>query len=150
MFIKRERKRLECLVYLSWLEEGSVRDEHSGCYVRDRVRAIALCDVDGWFDVGINCLRDGDMGSKGDDGVYERLWYGDAISAGLGVSGLRCATMEEVKLYNSHVDLDGFWECHGGYIRSVKSVCGENFSYELVEFVHFPWWRRLFNRVFRG
>lgn len=51
-----------------------------------------------WFLSAINCMRDGDMGAKGPDGVYERIWATDSIDT----KDKRYATPEEVKLYIKH------------------------------------------------
>lgn len=73
------------------------------------VRAIALCEGT-WFEEAINALRDGSMGEKDGNGVYERHWYGDDIY-NADVSDVRPATLDEVKLYLKYCPLsDQFFQ----------------------------------------
>ena len=64
----------------------------------DGETAIAFSMNGRWFNEAINCCRDGDMGKKDEDGVYERHWFGDDIY-GIGVENVRYATPSEVELY---------------------------------------------------
>lgn len=93
-------KHLTVETFMSWENEGSVWNPETKKYENDRVRAIALCDPTGYFDVAINCLRDGDMGEKDENGVYPRTWAGDYIDCyGTERDTLRPATPQEVELY---------------------------------------------------
>lgn len=62
-----------------------------------------------WFDIAINCMRDGDMGEKGEDGVYDRVWYTDSIEDG---KHLRPSTKGEVELWLSH--------CYNDWVKMCK------------------------------
>lgn len=74
--------------FLSWDEAGEV--------------ATALVEPDGdWFTAAINCMRDGSMGERGEDGVYDRLWWGDGIKNGP-ARNIRPATLTEVKKWLAH------------------------------------------------
>jgi hypothetical protein len=86
---------------MSWDNEENYRTGKT-------VRAVALCDrtdSQGFFYAAINCMRDGSMGEKGEDGVYSRIWWGDYIENG-DVQNLRYATIEEVELYLKHCPLE--------------------------------------------
>lgn len=58
-----------------------------------------------WFYVAINALRDGDMGEKDENGVYERKWWGDDIY-NADVEDVRPANLSEVQLYLKYCNLD--------------------------------------------
>lgn len=65
-------------------------------------RAIAAVEEDGWFNVAINCVRDGDMGKLGLDGVYSRTWGTDWADE----NDLRPASEEEVEKYLNHIPME--------------------------------------------
>lgn len=92
--------------FLSWDERGTVYSKAGNKHVlvEDTTRAIALCDGT-WFYRAINTLRDGDMGEKDENGVYERTWYGDDIF-NADVDNVRPATISEVKLYLKYCKLE--------------------------------------------
>lgn len=92
--------------FLSWDEKGTVvsRVGEKSVLVEDATRAIALCDGT-WFYRAINTLRDGDMGEKDENGVYERTWYADDIF-NADVDNVRPATISEVKLYLKYFKLE--------------------------------------------
>lgn len=92
--------------FLSWDEEGTVYSKAGNKYVpiKDATRAIALCDGT-WFYQAINALRDGQMGEKDGNGVYERIWAGDDIFNS-DVDNVRPATISEVKLYLKYCKLE--------------------------------------------
>jgi len=74
--------------FVSWDEEGET--------------ATALVGPDGeFFYAAINCKRDGDMGEKGPDGVWDRVWWGDSIHCAE-VSNVRPATVREARLWLRH------------------------------------------------
>lgn len=83
------QRRLEnLLLFIAWKE--------------DQETAIALghpYSIDGfdyfWFNMAINCDRDGDMGQKDAHGVYERKWRTDSVE----LNKVRPATPDEVELY---------------------------------------------------
>lgn len=54
--------------FVSWEENGHT--------------ATALVNSDGWFEAAINCWRDGDMGDTDEDGICERIWWGDNVDIG--------------------------------------------------------------------
>lgn len=74
--------------FMSWDEE----------FCGETVRAVALCDSNGYFNQAINACRDSDMGEKDENGVYSRIWYADHIESG-GKGNVRIATPKEVELY---------------------------------------------------
>lgn len=90
----------ERLTFMSWdnpdLKEGKT------------IRAIALCGGDSgdWFTVAINAVRDGQMGEKDENGVYERKWWGDAIWNDSDATNIRRASIYEVNLYLQYVTLE--------------------------------------------
>lgn len=90
----------ERLTFMSWdnpdLKEGKT------------IRAIALCGWDSgdWFTVAINAVRDGQMGEKDENGVYERKWWGDAIWNDSDATNIRRASIAEVNLYLRYVTLE--------------------------------------------
>lgn len=86
---KKNKKRYDLLYFMSWDEKDG--DEY--------VRAIALCDSNEFFDEAIKAPRDGSMGKKDENGVYERIWYGDYIGNGGDVKNVSYATREEVDRY---------------------------------------------------
>ena len=63
--------------------------------------ATALCNSNGWFLQAINCMRDGDMGHVGEDGVYDRIWWTDSVDSW---DEPRAATVDEVAKWESHCD----------------------------------------------
>ena len=91
--------------FLSWRESGVVGYDHEKKeWIYDATRAIALCDGT-WFYCAINALRDGDMGPKDENGVYERKWWGDDIY-NTDVEDVRPADLGEVELYLKYVNLE--------------------------------------------
>lgn len=91
--------------FYSWNEEGEVKYDHDKKkWIKDKVRTIALCDGT-WFYVAINALRDGDMGEKDENGVYERRWWADDIY-NTDVEDVRPANLAEVELYLKYCNLD--------------------------------------------
>ena len=96
-------KKLTAETYMSWENETTVWNPEKQVYEKETVRAIALCDQTGYFVQAINCMRDGDMGEKDENGVYQRIWYGDYIDCyGNERATLRPATPEEVELYKQY------------------------------------------------
>lgn len=94
----RNYRRLD---FKAWQNDGDPEAE----------TALALVGHNGWFDVALNCMRDGDMGTKGEDGIYSRAWYGDAVWDEEAKT-LRAMTEAEVDLYLAHVELYEEWkEC---------------------------------------
>ena len=93
-------KHYTIATYMAWENTERVFNTQAKHYKTDTVTAIALCDSNGYFEVAINCLRDGDMGEKDENGVYERKWSGDYIDCyGDERNTLRPATQQEIDLY---------------------------------------------------
>lgn len=90
-------KNYDVLTFMSWNEEDL--DGSS-------IRAIALCDDTGLFYEAINAPRDGQMGKKDENGVYDRIWWGDYIENGCDVKDVRPATKEEVDLYLKYCPIE--------------------------------------------
>ena len=92
--------------FYSWDEEGTIFDvaKKGHPLKKERTRAVALCEGT-WFFQAINTLRDGDMGKKGEDGVYERIWWGDDIGNST-AENVRPANRSEVELFLKHCSLD--------------------------------------------
>lgn len=92
-----EQDGFEVWRFLSWPDMGPDNK---------MVTATALAQkIDGeyYFDVGINACRDGDMGKKGEDGVYERLWVGDWVNDGkVDKENVRPSTAHEAYLWLKH------------------------------------------------
>ncbi len=107
--------------FMSWENDYWEKNPETHQYEQKTIRAIALCDRHGYFVVAINCMRDGDMGEQGEDGVFERYWGGDYIYEDE-YATLRPATGPEVALYLKHVPL------HSGdpYERIVGKVKDRN------------------------
>ena len=106
---------------MSWENEGLAWNPETKKYESETVRAIALCDPSGYFMQAINCMRDGDMGKKDENGVYDRIWYGDYIDCyGNERETLRPATAKEVELYKKYCPIvdDYFWP----YEKAVAEV----------------------------
>lgn len=102
--------------FLAWDENGET--------------AIALVEPDGnWFMVAINCCRDGDMGYKGEDGVWSRGWWGDGIRNGE-AENIRPATISETRLYLSHYSPEESLEYEGQSVVAI--ILGEE-SYVIFE-----------------
>ena len=114
-------KELVVETFMSWENESSVWNKETNKYESETVRAIALCDPTGYFMQAINCMRDGDMGEKDENGVYGRIWYGDYIDCyGNEHETLRPATPAEVELYKQYCPIvdDYFWP----YEKAVAEV----------------------------
>lgn len=90
--------------FMSWDEEGQIISPDGKGLIHEKTRAIALCDGN-WFDTAINTLRDGAMGKKDENGVYERKWYGDDIY-NADVEDVRPANLSEVGLYLMYCSLE--------------------------------------------
>ena len=123
-------------------------EEWSGNQYFWKIRAIALCDSSGWFFEAINCMRDGSMGKKDSNGVYERTWFGDSIFADE-LSTLRPATREEVELYLEYVSLSAaIGDCYGdgADVRVITKDYGKYISSVVFEYVNPPLWKRIINK----
>lgn len=133
----RKERRLSIQTVMSW-ENGW----------DDKVRAIALCDSANWFDVAINCMRDGSMGEKDERGVYDRKWWSDEAGIGMDDSDLRPATAEEVALYRdycpeqfkSRLYFDGDTR-----IRVIGVVTDRYGTHVVSETLPPPFWKRIRN-----
>lgn len=130
--------------FMSWDNEDS--DGSS-------IRAIALCDDDGYFDEAINCVMDGDMGRKDEKGVYDRHWYGDYICNCCNKKNIRCATHEEVCMYKEYVDIEksipvmyGIDDCYDMEIveENYTHLLDENIpQYIVCKVKKISWWKRI-------
>lgn len=65
-------------------------------YGNEELTAIAYMAENAWFNIAINCMRDGDMGKKDTDGVYDRHWSTDEVWI---EDEPRVATEREILLY---------------------------------------------------
>ena len=118
--------------FMSWTETGHVWDKASQSYKPETTRAIGLCHPIGgstWFEVAINTLRDGDMGTKDENGVYSRKWWGDNIY-NADVKDVRPASIAEVGLYLKYCDLD-----KEIYAENVAEFLGLIYSSDKIEAV---------------
>lgn len=92
-------KRIEKLVFMSWLNEGPDKKP---------VRAYALCDSTGWFEIAINCFRGSSRYDKDEideDGIYKGgTWLSDPIIDHN--ASVRPATREEITVYLKHAPLE--------------------------------------------
>ena len=88
--MKQFMQKYEILRFATWEEYGE--------------RAYALIDQHTLFDTAINCCRDGSMGEKDDNGIYERHWYGDyADSADSFKDTVRPMDSSEIDMYLDYV-----------------------------------------------
>lgn len=113
------------------------------------LRAIALCDSTGYFVAAINCVRDGDMGKKDKNGVYERIWYGDYIENDRN-ENLRPATIDEVNLYMSYIPVEeaiGNSDFYNLKNKFIKQSIGKYVSYVIIETTPHNWYRKLWNNI---
>ena len=129
------KKNLQVLCFMSWEnDEATEWSEERQMFVSTKIRAIALCEQNGYFYEAINCMRDGSMGEKDDNGVYSRHWYADTINCnGDEYASLRYATNEEIELYLSHVSLQN--AVGDGKNYKVKIVDKEVSPYALFKYV---------------
>ena len=104
--------------FMSWYEEGSVFDPVSKQMVHERVRSIALCNGT-WFHAAINTQRDGSMGAKDENGVYERIWWEDDVMSSDAVTDFRPATLAEVELYLKYCPIEEEAEKDGLVIEAI-------------------------------
>lgn len=137
------KKNLEIFAFMSWDNEEWVKNRE-----KCNIRAIALCNTTGYFYEAVNCLRDGSMGEKDENGVYERHWYGDYIDCyGDESESLRPATNEEVALYLDYVPLeDALGKIFFKNSTNIKIIdkclsSDINFNYVVVEYSRPLWWR---------
>lgn len=133
------KKDLQVLTFMSWDNEGWIDNQN--------IRAIALCDPTGYFHEAINCTRDGSMGEKDENGVYERHWYGDSVICyGYERESLRPATKEEIDLYLRYVPIeDAVGKDFSDYYKvNIIDTCLTNscFGYVVVEY-YVPLWQRI-------
>ena len=125
-------------VFMSWdnLEVGR-EDKY--------IRAIALCDMYGWFDEAINCVRDCQMGEKDSNGVYERIWHADYIENDCGRENVRPATIEEVELYLQYCPLGNDIKRIIYSYGCIEVVCRHNYK-DILD----KWGRKLLNLFGKG
>lgn len=102
------------LRFLAWKNYGE----------EDAETAYALVNGQGYFQCAINCLRDGDMGEKDENGIYDREWWGDSIWPEEKYT-VRPMTLEEVHKYMSYVNLNE------EYSEDIIVILGEE-SYALI------------------
>lgn len=133
-------RNLSIKTVMSW--DNEYRGEH--------LRAIALCDAGNWFDVAINCMRDGSMGEPDSNGVYSRKWWSDQACSCSDDSDLRPATEDEVELYRKYCP-EQFesrtW--YDGEMRiRILSVCSNRYGTHVIEETLPPvWWKQFWNRL---
>lgn len=136
------KKNLQVMTFMSWDNEEWANNRNNG-----NIRAIALCDATGYFNEAINCMRDGSMGEKDENGVYERHWYGDNIDCyGNERESLRLATKEEIDLYLQYVPIeDAVGENFCDHCKvKIVDMCFTTpcFGYVVVEY-YVPLWQRI-------
>lgn len=140
-----KKKNLQVMTFMSWENEEWLKNQHNG-----NIRAIALCDASGYFFEAINCMRDGSMGEKDDNGVYERHWYGDYISCyGNERESLRPATKEEVDLYLRYVSIEDAVGMFDGITKIADTIYDRNISHVIVEYKPLSLWQRFLNFIFK-
>ena len=131
-------RELHRKTFVSW-------DEIEDWKTKKTIRAIALCDrcdKHGYFYVAINAMRDGSMGEKDENGVYERKWWGDYIENS-DVSDIRPATLSEVQLYLKYCPLEV--EAKFNKEEIVAVIYGEHHTDVLVRPKKDSWWKRILN-----
>jgi hypothetical protein len=142
------KKNLQVMTFMSWDNEEWANNQNNG-----NIRAIALCDPTGYFNEAINCMRDGSMGEKDENGVYERHWYGDDINCyGNERESLRLATKEEIDLYLQYVPIeDAVGENFCDHCKvKIVDMCFTTpcFGYVVVGY-YVPLWQRI-KKFFRS
>lgn len=73
-------------LYVAWEEAGET--------------ALACIEENGWFVFALNCMRDGDMGDKNEDGIYTRSWSTDW--APINDPTIRLMNYQEYMLYKKY------------------------------------------------
>lgn len=107
---------------MSWENE-----DHDGKFIR----AIALCNPNGYFEQAINCVRDSDMGEKDENGVYARIWWADNIKCYGNERDIRPATPQEVELYLRYCDI--LSEYSEPYNKAVMRIYDSNGTHIVFE-----------------
>lgn len=104
-------------LYVSWQECG-------------HTATAMITGPAGWFEVAVNCHRDGSMGEIDADGYCSRCWYSDHIKEGDFEGYLRPATWFEVKKYLELTKFDSIQP----YEPSPYDIYGNplKFPYKLV------------------
>ncbi len=135
-------KELHLLHFMSWDE---VEDFKTG----KNIRAVALCDEQGYFHAAINAMRDGDMGEKDDDGVYSRIWWGDYINNS-DVKNVRFANQQEVALFLKHYPLAKLAKEHKKNYKELFVAIVYDKARTDVAWRDYraPWWKRLWEKLF--
>lgn len=111
---KENIRTYERFDFVAWQESGET--------------ALALIDDCYWFNMALNCYRDGDMGEKTTDGIYERAWATDYIDEPDRAT-VRPMTPDEVAIYRRNVDISREYFCEG---HDVVYVLGRE-SFVLIE-----------------
>ena len=138
--MRKKQRNIQILTVMSWKNE----------YHGEWLRAIALCDSTNYFDVAINCMRDGSMGEKDANGVYDRKWVSDMADAYFSDCDLRVANEEEVELYKQYcpelfrdrMTFEG--DMRVRIIAEVDDRYGHHVIRELLPVV---WWKRLWRSI---
>jgi hypothetical protein len=135
-----KKENLSVMTFMSWENE-----------CEQGLRAIALCEESGFFYDAINCVRDGDMGCKDENGVYWRTWYGDNIECyGNELDTLRPATKEEVELYLKYIPIDEAIgdDCSDKFNSRVARLSVNKYvSYVIVETIQQTWYSKLCDKI---
>ena len=108
-------KKLKKWVFKAWRDCFSEKTSIALCYGR-------------WFEMALNCCRDGDMGSLDEEGYYERLWATDEIYSD--AEFVRNATEWEVEAYLKRVGIAYF---EPGETEVAAIVIDPDESYVLIE-----------------
>lgn len=115
-------KQYSVETFMSWENE-----DHDGTFIR----AIALCNAEGYFEQAINCVRDSDMGEKDEKGVYSRIWWADYIKCYGNERDIRPATPQEVELYLQYCDIGS--EYSEPYYKAVKRIYDDRGTHIVFE-----------------
>lgn len=137
------KKNLSVMTFMSWDEEDWNNNKFYGT-----IRAIALCDSTGYFFEAINCMRDGSMGKKDSNGVYDRHWYGDYINGD--EQNLSVATKREVELYLKYVSIEqAIGDLYADHydVQVVKTEYSDCFKCCVVVELKNHWWKNLLSKI---
>lgn len=137
----KKQRKIEILTVMSWENEY-----HNG----EWLRAIALCDSANYFEVAINCMRDGSMGEKDGNGVYERKWWSDTAGEAYDDRDLRGATKQEVALYKQYCPeqfQNGTWIDGEMRVRIIAEVDDRYGHHVIRELLPPVWWKRLWKYI---
>lgn len=115
-------------------------------------RAIALCDATNWFAEAINCVRDSNVNTKDERGVYTQHWVADNVRDDE-LGSIRPATEEEIDLYLDYVTMEDALKFGNG-VKKVDvdwkhTSIKDGYVTIILTDLHLPWWKKLWNFYYK-